>query len=87
MNVKIFAVYDVKAEAFMLPQYYHTGGVAERAFTQAVNTPETQFNANPEDFTLFELGTFDDKDATFNIYAAPISVVKAITVKKVDVKE
>lgn len=84
MLVKMFAVYDSKAEAYMMPQYYNTAGLAERAFTQAVNTADTQFFSCPEDFTLFELGTYDDHGAVFDIYAAPVCVVKAIQVKRVD---
>ena len=80
--VKVFSVYDCKAEAYMMPQYYHTSGVAERAFKQAVNSEDTQFYTNPQDFTLFELGTFDDSRAEFFIYNTPISVVTALQVKK-----
>lgn len=83
MKVKLFCVYDVKANAFMLPQPYHTAGVAERAFTQAVNTPDTAFNMAPGDYTLFEVGEFDDAVGLLIAHSTPINVVNGITVLRV----
>lgn len=82
MLVKVFAVYDSKLKAYMAPQYFQTGGVAERAFKKAVNTPDTGFFDNPEDYTMFELGTFDDEKGAFELYTAPIVVIKAIQLKE-----
>lgn len=77
MVTKIFAVWDSKAEAYMQPQYYHTSGLAERAFVMACKSKESSFNANPQDFCLFELGTFDDSCAKFEILLTPRSVITA----------
>lgn len=82
MKVKIYSVYDSKASAFMMPQFYQTAGIAERAFTEAVNTKDTPFFKYPEDFTMFELGVFDDEGATFELHNTPVSMGVAIQFKR-----
>lgn len=82
MIVKIYSVFDSKANAFLLPQFYQTPGIAERAFVEAVNTKDTSFNKYPEDFTLFELGLFDDANASFVLHATPVSIGLALQFKK-----
>lgn len=44
----------------MQPWYARTKGEALRSFEQAVNDPTTQLSKHPSDFTLFELGEFDE---------------------------
>lgn len=61
MMQKIFTVYDSKLEAYMQPFFMSSKGQAIRAFTDTVNDPSTQFNKHPEDFTLFEIGEYDDQ--------------------------
>jgi hypothetical protein len=56
---KIFAAYDLKANAYMSPFVMPTAGMAIRAFEQLCRDPKTQFNQNPEDFILYELGEWD----------------------------
>lgn len=58
---KIFTIFDQKAKAhlpiFMLP----TEGMATRTFADCINKPGHQFNAHPADYTLLEIGAFDDE--------------------------
>ena len=61
MKLKLFACHDSKAGAFMQPFFFQATGQAIRAFSDTVNDPKTQLNRHPADFTLFELGTFDDQ--------------------------
>lgn len=60
MLLRCFAVWDVKAEAFMRPFFAVTAGSAIRGFSDAVNAPDSEIAKHPEDYTLFEVGTFDD---------------------------
>ena len=85
MLVKIFCLYDCKAEAYLAPQYFPTKGIAIRAFTELSNDGESNVSKHSEDYTLFEVGTFDDNICRFDIYATPISIGKAIEFKKVNV--
>ncbi len=63
MNVLLFTVYDEKAQVFTTPFFVATVGIATRAFSDAINSPDHQFGKHPQDYTLFKLGTFDDNTA------------------------
>lgn len=78
MKLRIFSVYDKKAEAFLPPFYLHKTAQAVRAFADCVNDPKHQFGANPDDYTLFMLGEFEDMTAEFTI-AVPESLGNGIT--------
>ncbi len=67
---KIFIIYDHAAEAYLLPFILPTKGLAIRGFTNAANEPTHDFCKYPADYTLFEAGTFDDSDATFDLTKA-----------------
>lgn len=82
MKMKVFSVYDSKVEAFMQPLFFTTGGQAIRVFADTVNSPNHQFAAHPEDFTLFELGSFDDATAKFENLLTPHSLGLATEFKK-----
>lgn len=74
MITKLFAIWDTKAEAFNLPFFCHTNGQAIRSFTTEASNPESMLAKYPEDYALFELGTYDDSNATFNLLPAPKSL-------------
>lgn len=77
MLLKIFTVYDSKAESYLQPFYMQTTGQALRAFEDTVNDPEHQFHKHAADFTLFELGTFNDQTGTFQLFEAKKSLTSA----------
>jgi len=78
MLLKIFSVYDSKVEAYIQPFYMNSTGAAMRAFEDTVNDPESALNKHPEDYTLFELGTFDDQTAQISLYESKKSLTTAI---------
>ena len=61
MILKMFAVFDNKACAFLPPFFMANSAVAERAFADAVNDPTHQFSKNPTDYALFGTGEFNDE--------------------------
>ena len=63
MNHLLFTVYDEKAEIFLPPFFVPTIGLATRAFADCVNAPDHQFGKHPHDYSLFQLGHFDDHTA------------------------
>lgn len=69
MKLKIFCIHDVKAEAFLPPFFLPTVGMATRTFKDCCNNDQHQFGANPTDYTLFELGEFDDNNGTIQTRA------------------
>lgn len=60
MTLKIFAVFDNKAAAFMQPFFAPTVGFAIRAFADQLKNDQSAIKQHPEDYTLFHLGDFDD---------------------------
>lgn len=60
MKLKIFAVLDNAAGAFLPPFFMHNHAVATRAFAQAVNDPTHQFSKSSNDYCLYCIGEFDD---------------------------
>lgn len=78
MKLKIYSVYDAKLEAYMQPFFMQTRGQALRAFTDTCNDTNTQFSKHPEDFTLFELGEYDDESGLFTNLEAKISLGTAL---------
>lgn len=74
MILKLFALYDSKVEAYLQPFFLKSKGEAIRALTRHVNDPNHDFSKYPGDFTLFELGSWDDANAKFILHDAPQSV-------------
>jgi len=75
---ELYAVYDSKAEQFLPPWCVPTKGMALRDFKDACNKEGQPWNRNPEDYTLFYLGTWDGDSAKFKLTATPESVCIAI---------
>lgn len=65
MILKVFAVYDAKAECFSTPFFQATLGLAIRGFKDAANDANSAVGRHPADYTLFELGTFDDSNGQY----------------------
>jgi len=74
---KMYTIYDSKAGFYNRPFTARTKGEALRLFQQAANDKTTQIGEYPEDFILFEIGSFDD--LTGNLaHESHISLGKAI---------
>jgi hypothetical protein len=78
MLLKIFTVFDCKAEAYLQPFFMKSKGEAIRAFSDTSNDQNHNFGKHPEDFTLFELGTYDESNASIEMLSTPQSLGKAI---------
>jgi len=76
--LKVFSVFDSKVCAYMNPIFLRSKGEALRVFEATVNSADHQFNKNPEDFTLFELGSWDEEKAKFTLNSTPISLGVAL---------
>ena len=60
MIVRMFAIFDSKAEAFLQPFFASTKAVALRNFASAVTQEDSTFHKHAEDYQLFEIALFDD---------------------------
>lgn len=63
MIIKIFAVFDSKADAFNSPFFIMNEGQAIRGFTDAVNDKNNPIGQHPEDYSLFRIGDYNDSNA------------------------
>ena len=78
MILKVYTVYDTKAEAYLQPFFSQSKGVAIRSFQEAVRDEKSNISKYPEDFTLFELGEYDDATSKFNLHITPQSLGVAV---------
>lgn len=80
--IKIFAVYDSKIERFMQPFYAEHVGQALRMWDQLVNDGKSSVSQYPDDFSLFEIGSFDDAKGMVNSLSIPKSIQGAFETKR-----
>lgn len=74
----MFSVYDSKVGAYLPPMFMRSRGEAIRSFETAVKSEDHNFNKYASDYTLFELGSWDDETAKFDILATPLSLGVAV---------
>lgn len=61
MDLKIYAVKDTVAGAYMNPFYLNNDEVAKRSFKQACMDENSQYHKIAKDLQLYRLGTFNDE--------------------------
>lgn len=74
MRLKVFTVYDSKTEAYLQPFCAITKAAAIRAITDSVNNPKSEFHRWPADYTLFEIGEYDDAKAQYEMLKAQVNL-------------
>ena len=74
MTQKVFTVYDSKAEAYLRPFFTPTKGLALRSFADAANDPREPVGKYPGDYTLFELGEYDDATGIITMHESKINM-------------
>ena len=70
--MKIFSLYDSAASAYMTPFFLPTAGLAERQLREAAAKEGTALHTNPQDFKLYELGTFDPGSGVMTLHQSPV---------------
>nr|WAE43326.1 MAG: nonstructural protein [Microviridae sp.] len=79
---KIFSVRDNKVSSYGIPFFNDSEIGAARDLQMAVNDDKIQLSYFPEDFELFELGSFDNITAEFIMHDKPKFIIGAISLKK-----
>lgn len=79
MQLFVFSVYDKAVSAFMPPFFARAKGEAIRMFTEACRDQGKPFGKNASDYTLYELGGFDDVSGVF-VTNDPQRVLSALEV-------
>jgi len=57
--LKVYAVFDVKAASYGSPMFLASNGIALRTFGEVCLNPESPLHKYPEDFSLYEIGSYD----------------------------
>lgn len=77
---KIYTVHDAKAAAFLPIFTARANGEAIRSFSEAINSADHQFAKHAADFTLFEIGKFNDETGVIEAIV-PLSLGNGVDFK------
>lgn len=75
--MKLFAVRDVKADAFGAPHSIATKGLALRGFADTCADERSEFAKYPDDYMLYEIGTYDPNSGQLESHRLPELVASA----------
>lgn len=78
MRLLTYSVYDSMVEAFMPPFYVRARGEAMRLFSDLANDVSSNVGKHPADFTLMQLGEFDDQSGSFVVVDSPVRVISGL---------
>lgn len=78
MIKSVCAVFDVKGMLYSNPFYAVNNAVAIRDFTAACSDSSSALFRNPEDYSLFQLATFDDVSGLFTPLVPPLHLSAAV---------
>ena len=59
------SVYDSKADCFSPPFFSRSRGEGLRNFADAGRDQQSSLSRHPEDFSLYQIGVFNDSDGRF----------------------
>lgn len=76
MILRAFSLLDTKVGSFSTPFFYVHEGYALRTVSELVQDMSTSVGRHPFDYTLYEVGEFDDQLGMFNP-VAPRAIVVA----------
>lgn len=74
--LRMYSVFDSAVGSYMRPFFSDHKANAIRSFVNIVNdkNPDNIINAHPDQFTLFELGEFEQSTGVFSSHAMPMSL-------------
>lgn len=81
MILKVYSVYDEKAGIFAQPFFMPNKGTALRAMSGVFKNTEHEFSKFPQDYTIYELGDYDDNSGRINSYDKPEHVCRISELK------
>lgn len=84
MKQKVYSLFDKKANAYLTPVYFNEVGEASRMLATVVQTADNNISRYPEDFSLYQLGTFDQESGKLESLKQPLFVANAVEYKQTD---
>lgn len=78
MRLVMVTVRDAKMDMFMRPWFTVTSAAAERAFRDELTRPssESQMFKHPEDYSLYEIGLFEEETGKVHPYDVPRLIIQ-----------
>lgn len=76
--MKLFSVYDAKAEQYSVPFSERTHESARRSFVVAVRDKETPVGRFPADYALFVVGSFDEETGVVTPAISPTLIFTGV---------
>lgn len=70
MILNMYVIFDTKAQIYNKPFYFVNQDIAIRACQDLIDAQDNDIAKNPEDFSLFCIGSYDDTDATIELLEA-----------------
>lgn len=74
----MYTVYDAAAAAYLPPFYQNTTAQALRAWQSTINDPQSNFSKYSADYTLFQIGEYDDQTGNITMLDAKINLGTAL---------
>jgi len=74
----IVAIRDSAVDAFMRPAFVPAVGAAVRGFGDEVARADSEMGKHPSDYEMYELGSYNDLDASFLLLEKPRSIARAV---------
>lgn len=82
--LRLYSIYDSKAEQFSPPQVYHNDMLALRAFEGIVNDDKMLIKKYPEDFSIYYIGNIDDTTGSYYVQDCDLSRVPVMIGRALD---
>lgn len=79
MKEKAFTIFDSKSEIYARPMYAATTEAGQRLFHSAVNQEGSQYGKYGGDYTLFEIGEWNDNKGEIVMHKAHQNLGTALT--------
>lgn len=71
MKLRIYSIFDLKAEEFSPPFFQKNDRLAMRTVTESAQGPTSMLQNYPDDFILYRLGDFDNETGVIIIEQKP----------------
>lgn len=75
MTYGVYAIYDSAAHVFTAPTIDISDASAVRSFQQAIANSGSVMNFKPDDFSLYQVGTFDVETGELEPFTPPSRLI------------
>jgi len=79
MKKLVYAIYDSKLETYNNPVVANTKGAMIREFVDIAKNEQHPVGKHPADYTLFEIGTYNDSSGKVEMHKAAINMGTALS--------